>query len=351
MKGKPRKSLREKDLTVRFVAGQLDDDLLDSFERFGSRSKHYRYNKTLRTALMRAAEKADLSDLQSMPVGQVVQVYSLYCDVEHQGLLWRCVVRKTLAELIRGDLVVGDMVRFRDLGTKDENDMPQAVIEQILPRQTVLARADSFNQNKPQPIVANAQQMLIVASVREPEVKWGLIDRMLTAARSGGLEPIICLNKIDLQSGPRDGIGTDHPAPHELLYYSSLGIKTLQTSVPLKLGIDALRDVLRNRTTVLAGHSGVGKSSLILAVQPGLNIRIGQISHYSGKGRHTTTFVRRYTLEMGGHVIDTPGVRLFGLWGVTRENLIDHFPDVAASTAPPWRQESYQRILASLPEE
>jgi ribosome biogenesis GTPase len=101
--------------------------------------------------------------------------------------------------------------------------------------------------------------------------------------------------------------------------------------------------------TVLAGHSGVGKSSLIRAVQPDLDLRIGAISGYNEKGRHTTTSARRYPLKIGGAVIDTPGVKLFGLWNVTRENLSDFFPDVAGGTAPQWRVESFQRIESSLP--
>src|SRR6185312_6414173 len=103
------------------------------------------------------------------------------------------------------------------------------------------------------------------------------------------------------------------------------------------------------RTTVLAGHSGVGKSTLINAIEPALDLRIGAISNYTGKGRHTTTSARRYPLTIGGAVIDTPGVKMFGLWGVSRENLPEFYPDVAAGNAPPWRQENFERILESLP--
>jgi ribosome biogenesis GTPase len=102
----------------------------------------------------------------------------------------------------------------------------------------------------------------------------------------------------------------------------------------------------------LAGHSGVGKSSLIRAVQPQLDLRVGEVSTYTDKGRHTTTSARRYVLDLegGGSVIDTPGVKLFGLWGVTRENLDEFFPDVEDDSAPEWRRESYKRIAESLRE-
>jgi ribosome biogenesis GTPase len=266
------------------------------------------------------------------------------------------VVRKTQNKVTGGDIIVGDFVRFRDLGTKDEAGRPEGVIEALLPRKTVLTRSDSFKQIESHPVVANAEQMLIVVSVREPEVKWGLVDRMIIAAQSGGLVPIVCLNKVDLITPHAEAKRSGAPAkrsaapdPDEVLrHYESLNIKTLQTSIPDNLNIGALGELLRNRTTVLAGHSGVGKSSLIRALQPALDLRIGAISGYTGKGRHTTTSTRRYVLEIGGQVIDTPGVKLFGLWDVTRENLIEHFPDVESGTAPPWRQESYERIKASL---
>lgn len=351
MKGKPKKQPREKDLTARYLSGGLDEDRVEQQERFGDRSKNFQQRKTERTALMRAAEEAaavDAGELASLPTGDVIQVHSLFCEVETAQTTFLCVVRRTLTKASDEFVVVGDRVRFRETKTFDDQGRPEAVIEQILPRRTLLTRADSFKAIQAQPIVANADQMLIVAAVAEPWPKWGLIDRMLIAARAGGLAPILCLNKADLAKTVRGRKELDF-ALAALDHYRTLGVATLQTSVTAALGLDELKAALLGRTTVLAGHSGVGKSSLIRAIQPKLDLRVGAISNYTGKGRHTTTSARRYPLEGGGYVIDTPGVKLFGLWNVTRDNLPEFFPDVEADTAPDWRRESYQRILESLP--
>src|SRR3954468_8113616 len=232
MKGKPKKPPREKDLTSRYLSGGMDEDRVEQQERFSDRSKNFQQRKTEKTAILRAAEgAAPGEDIETLPVGEVVRVYSLFCEVEHDGRTWLCVVRRTMTKVAAGFLVVGDRVRFRDTGIFDDQDRPQAVIEQILPRRTLLTRADSFKAIEAQPIVANADQMLIVAALAEPWPKWGLIDRMLVAARAGGLEPIICLNKSDLAQtkGGKKELTTAQAA---MEHYASIGITTLQTSVP-----------------------------------------------------------------------------------------------------------------------
>jgi ribosome biogenesis GTPase len=356
-----KKGPREKDLTSRYLSGGMDVDRVEKQERFTPRSKNAEQNKILKTAMMRAAEEVAAGDVETLPVGEVIQVFSLYSEVEHEGTAYLAVVRKTLSKISDTSIVVGDRVRFRPVVEAEDADQlksgetftadktKEAVIEQILPRQTVLTRADSFKGNTQHPIVANAGQMLIVASLREPNVKWGLIDRMLVAAQSGGLRAIVCLNKVDLAKGEAEDKAL-RQAREALAHYRTLGVDTLETSVEGNVGLEALRDRLRDKVTVLAGHSGVGKSSLARAIQPSLDLRVGAISGYTGKGRHTTTSARRYVLEFGGAVIDTPGVKLFGLWGVTRDNLPEYFPDVADDSAPDWRKESYERILESLPE-
>jgi len=338
---------REKDLTSRFFSGEFEEDNIQSHQHFTARNKNAQQNRIERTALLRLAEQP-VEDLDSLPVGQVVQVFSLFYQVEHQSGPRLCVVRKTLNKLGHTAIVVGDLVNFRDTGAVDESGRPAAVIERMLPRKTILTRGDSFLSHLQHPIVANADQVLILASLVMPTVKWGLIDRVIVAARSGGLSPIVCLNKVDLVDTDDESRRQMAIAQDTLAYYQKLGITSLQVSATEQTQVQLVADALKDKTTVLAGHSGVGKSTLIAAVQAGLDIRIGEISAYTDKGRHTTTSARRYKLDFGGYVIDTPGVKMFGLWGITKDNLLEYYPDVADQSAPDWRKESYQRILESL---
>lgn len=345
-----RKAHREKDITRKYLEGGFEE--VEQAERFTTASKHAEKTKILRTAQLRADEVNQR--VATLPIGRVIQVYSLFSEVERiddpQRPRFLCTTRKTLARTSKTQVVVGDEVRFQPTGTMHETGYPEAVIEHIEPRRTVLTRADSFKAIEQHPIVANAEQMLIVVSLWAPFPRWGLIDRMLVAAQAGSLVPIVCLNKIDLADSDPEARQQMDFAQIALAHYASLGIATVQTSVEANVGIDALREILRGRITVLAGHSGVGKSSLVRAVEPSLDIRIGDVSAIHLKGKHTTTSARRYDLPIGGAVIDTPGVKLFGLWGVTRDNLDDFFPDVAAGTAPDWRVESHRRIYESLPD-
>jgi len=338
---RPKKSDRSRNLTTDFLSGAFDEDRVDSEERFGERSKHHQKNKTIRTQEARGPE-----ELAKFPIGEVQQVHSLFADVLHEGKLYQCTQRKTLAKVSKTQIVVGDLVRFAIAPQLNDVLKNEAVIETIEPRKTLLVRADSFKAVEVHPIVANAGQMLIVASLHLPEVKWGLVDRMVIAARSGGLDPIVCLNKIDTAGSEQDL----QSAREILAHYGTLGIRSIETCAIAMKGIEALRDLIKDKVTVLAGHSGVGKSSLIRAVEPSIDLRIAEISRIHDKGMHTTTSARKYALGFGGHVIDTPGVKLFGVWNVDKQSLLALFPDVEADTAPQWREDSYQRILESLPD-
>ena len=348
MSGRRRKPPRQKDLTDQLLDGDPETDRLETHQRFSNRSRDAQQNKIERTALLRAAEGEQAADVDRLPIGEVIQVYSLFCQVDHPTGLRLCVVRKTLNKLSDTAVIVGDRVRFRDTESRDEIGRQEAVVEQVLPRRTVLTRSDSFSGRDQHPIVANADQMLIVASLLRPRVKWGLVDRMIVAALSGGLTPLICLNKIDLAVPGEESESEYAQAAQVLDHYQSLGYGTFRLSADRPTDKDLLKSTLAGKATVLSGHSGVGKSTLISAIQPGLNIRIGEISNFNEKGRHTTSSARRYPLDIGGFVIDTPGVKMFGLWQVTLENLRNFFPDVQTGSAPEWRIESLQRIEASL---
>ena len=189
-----------------------------------------------------------------------------------------------------GDEVEVDLTAAEDAGW----------ILRMFPRRTKLSRRPSVGYPE-QVLVSNADILLMVASMRTPPFRGGLVDRLLVAASCGGLEPVLILSKADLAT-------SDEISPIENLY-SSLGYTILVTSIPESRGLESLRDLLQNRTTVLSGHSGVGKSSLIKALFPDWGIRIGRISNKSGKGRHTTRMAEMFRIPIGGFIVDTPGIR------------------------------------------
>jgi len=252
--------------------------------------------------------------------GIVVEVSTSLCRVDLSGRSLVCSVRGSLSAEETGYtnvVAVGDEVMV------SENGLGQGVVEAVLPRRSVLARPDVFYDHLQQVIVANADQLLIVASWRDPVIWLELIDRNLIAAQRYDLIPIICVNKIDLAEDMAICRASLQP-------YLDLGYRVLFTCALTGQGVDKLREVLRGQATVLVGLSGVGKSSLLSAVQPGLELRTGQVSEYSGQGRHTTAQVVLHRLEMGGFVVDTPGIREFGLSGLKQSELARFYPEIAA---------------------
>jgi ribosome biogenesis GTPase len=252
--------------------------------------------------------------------GTVLEVSQGLCRVALDGDTLLCSLRGTLTAAQSGFtnvVAVGDQVRVSGDGTG------RGVIEAIMPRRSALARPDVAGGHLGQTIVANADQLLIVSSWRDPLPWLELIDRYLITARMSQLLSVICLNKVDLAS--------DQAACHTLMQpYFGLGCTVVYTSAVTGEGIVQLRQLLWDRTTVLAGMSGVGKSSLLGAVQPGLSLRIGEVSARRHEGRHTTSKVRLLKLDMGGFVADTPGIREFGLAGLGKRDLAQHYPEILA---------------------
>ncbi len=215
-------------------------------------------------------------------------------------------------------VVVGDRVRLRRSGSEGGRDW----IEQILPRERELSRR-AAGERRPvgQTLVANVDQVLLVFAVRDPEPKPGLVDRLLVAAESQDLPPVLCLNKIDLP-----------PSEATLRAFAELeeiGYPLIAVSAQSGEGLERMRAQLAGRISALVGPSGVGKSSLLNAIQPGLKLKTAEISETIGKGRHTTRFAQLLALNGGGWVADTPGLREFGLWSVDPDGLDLCFPEFA----------------------
>src|SRR5438477_3698953 len=252
------------------------------------------------------------ADLAQCRPGRVLRVHGLTCLVATEdGRQFRCAIRRLLRTLVtdeRNIVTTGDRVWFRS-ALNDEG-----LIERVEPRHGLLTRASRGREHV---LVANVDQVVIVVSLVQPDLKPHLIDRYLASAEQGGIAPIICLNKADLVES----------APFQPLVglYSQLGITALLTSAATGMGIDRLREWLRGRQTVFAGQSGVGKSSLLNAIQPGLGLRVREVSETNQKGRHTTTTAELIRLDFGGWVVDTPGVRQFQLWKIQSEEVEGFF--------------------------
>lgn len=247
-------------------------------------------------------------------VGRVLRVHGLTCVVQtDQGQQFRCAVRRllrTLATDERNIVTTGDRVWFRP-ALNDEG-----LIERVEPRHGLLNRA---SRGREQVIVANVDQVVFVVSLVEPALKPHLIDRYLASAEQGKIASVVCLNKADL---------VDPSFFQPLIgYYSQLGVHALLTSATTGQGIPALRARIRGKETVFSGQSGVGKSSLLNAIQPGLGLRVREVSEANQKGRHTTTTAQLLPLDFGGWVVDTPGIRQFQLWDIIPEEVEGFFPE------------------------
>ena len=252
--------------------------------------------------------------------GVVVEVSSGLCCVDLGGRSLICGLRGSLTAQDTG---FTNVVAVGDEVVVSENSSDRGVVEAVLPRRSVLARPDVFYHHLKQVIAANADQLLIVASWRDPIFWPELTDRYLIAAERNNLSPIICVNKIDLAEDLAD-------CQLALRPYLDPGYRVLFTSALTDEGVSGLREVLRGRMTVLAGLSGVGKSSLLSAVQSGLQLRTGEVSERSGEGQHITTQVNLFRLDIGGFVVDTPGIREFGLSGLRRAELARFYPEMTA---------------------
>ena len=233
---------------------------------------------------------------------------------------------------IKGIFKIDEITSTNPIAVGDEVEMviediaeESAMIDTIYDRRNYVARVSPHNKRQHHIIASNLDQSILFATLKEPKTSQGFIDRFLISCESYHIPAIIVFNKADLYK-------KKEIEKFALLkeIYESIGYKVVLVSVQDNKGVDEVKALLHNKTTLLSGHSGVGKSTFINAVFPQFNLRTQEVSGWSGKGLHTTTFAEMFDLESGGQIIDTPGVREFGIVDVSKQELSHFFPEMRA---------------------
>lgn len=365
----------------------VDNDQTEDLEKhyFGSNRKYHREERKRKQAKDRSKykksnvkkiQKEEISDKENLDRGRVLAIHSIGITVESGDKNYLCTLRGVLKKektSFKNLVTVGDFVLFEKI------DEEEGTIKHIEPRQTILSRADNLSRRKEQLIAANIDQVLITVSVVNPPLKPFLVDRYIIAAEKGGMKPVIIVNKIDLLDTSDD---TSFTADQRKLLqdfvtaYSKTDIRVITVSTVDDRGIDEVKEVMRNQSSVFSGQSGVGKSTLINKIT-GLDLATAEVVKKTRKGSHTTTMAQLIPLQSGGWCIDTPGIKSFGVWNLEKDE-IEHyyteifekgheckFPDcshtheagcavkeaVENGEIMPLRYESYVALLAAIDEE
>jgi len=218
-------------------------------------------------------------------------------------------------------IAVGDVV-LADMENELENTL---TITDIAPRKNYITRSSPHNRNQHHIIASNLDQSLLFATLKDPKTSLGFIDRFLITSEAYHVPSIIVFNKADLYKQKELDLYQETKD-----MYEAIGYKVQLMSIEKNVGVEEVKALLKDKTTLLSGHSGVGKSSFINIVFPELKLRTQDVSGWSGKGLHTTTFAEMFNLSFGGRVIDTPGIRELGLVDISKQELSHYFPEMRA---------------------
>jgi len=237
---------------------------------------------------------------------------------------------QTLNARIKGIFKIDEITSTNPIAVGDEVEIEleseieqTAVITQIYDRKNYIARTTPHHGWQRHIVASNLDQLLLFATLKEPRTSQGFIDRFLVAAEAFYVPPIIVFNKADVYRKKEM-----HQFGERKKIYESIGYSVLLTSMETGEGIDDVKNILKDKTTLIGGHSGVGKSTFINIIVPELMLRTKDVSGWSGKGMHTTTFAEIFDLPFGGRIIDTPGLREFGLTDISKQELSHYFPEM-----------------------
>lgn len=218
-------------------------------------------------------------------------------------------------------IAVGDTVTI-----ETENELEASVtITEIADRKNYITRTSPANKHKHHIIASNLDQSLLFATLKDPKTSQGFMDRFLITSEAYHIPSIIIFNKSDLYREKEQEKFEELKS-----IYEAIGYKVMQMSIEKNIGVEEVKALLKNKTTLLSGHSGVGKSSFINIILPEHSLKTQDVSGWSGKGLHTTTFAEMYDLSFGGRVIDTPGIRELGLVDISKQELSQYFPEMRA---------------------
>jgi ribosome biogenesis GTPase / thiamine phosphate phosphatase len=248
---------------------------------------------------------------------------SWYLVKDQLGHVWRGRIKGKLkidrSITSTNPIAVGDVVQAEVEDEKENTVM----ISAISARQNYIIRVSPHNKNQKHIIASNLSQAVLIASIRSPRTSMGFIDRFLITAEMYGVEAIIIINKADLLTEADDIVLAQYKS-----IYEKIGYAVMVVSAQTNLGMDNIATVLHNKQTLFTGHSGVGKSTIINAILPHLALRTLEVSDWSGKGMHTTTYAEMFDLPNGGTIIDTPGIRELGIADMKREEMSGYFREI-----------------------